>query len=53
MTFRELGQTATGLCFWKDEANFRIQFSKGNAMFVSCRLLLQIRTRQKKANEQS
>lgn len=48
MTFRELGRTATGLRFWKDEANFRIQFSKGNAMFVSCQLLLQIRTRQKK-----
>lgn len=48
----ELGRTATELCFWRDEANFRIQFSKGNAMFVSCQLLLQIRTRQEKKNEQ-
>lgn len=31
---------ALALCFWKDEANFRIQFSKGNAMFVSSQPLL-------------
>lgn len=36
-------ETAIALCFWKDEANFRIQFSKRNAMFVSCQPLLPIR----------
>lgn len=51
MTFTELRGTTTGLCFWEEGANFRIQFSKGNAMFVSCQPLLQIRTTEKKKNK--
>lgn len=41
-------ETAMALCFWKDKANFRIQFLKGNAMFVSCQPLLQTRKKKKK-----
>lgn len=46
-------RTAVVLCFWKDEANFRIQFSKGNAMFVSCQPLLQIRRKGKAKQSRS
>lgn len=43
--------TTAGLCFWEEGANLRIQFSKGNAMFVSCQPLLQIRTTGKKKEQ--